>query len=417
MAPAKSFSAWLTRPASALGFFFPVEIVQVHVAGDGFVGPLCTQEPSQEGAQVRDRGRAPPEKGLARAPGIPEYIDEKRGLCGFDGRLSRKDGYADIGADVDQHAPEDGVGDAVEALEPEELEGFQKLDLKRSFQDEILGNGACLHQRRQEKGVDPYEKARDQARKRSGPASAFPEDSSENGGRELSHCGEGDQADGNQGVEFADKTKICVSQQQDEGDAPPADGQQQAAQVATPGNPGEGHPQENGHDQVVADHGGKGDGLHDDHAGGGRHSPDIYEQGQARLVFDHGKGQHEGVGVHVPVGKMQHAPEGHGKHENVDREQIQGKEPDGLVQVFLVDVFDHRHLELPGQKDDGRHGKENVHPPVGVGAVPFPDGEQLLQVRGVFRFLDDVAEAVVYVISDEYAHCQEGGQLHDGLEC
>jgi hypothetical protein len=126
--------------------------------------------------------------------------------------------------------------------------------------------------------------------------------------------------------------------------------------------------QEHGHEQIVADHGGQGDGCHDHHAGGRGHAADEDQKGQGFLTHRHGQGQDERVGVHPPPppGEVQAAAEGNREHEQVDGEQVERKEPDRLGQMVLVDVFDHHDLELARQKQHRKHRQHDVHRPAEV---------------------------------------------------
>ena len=42
--------------------------------------------------------------------------------------------------------------------------------------------------------------------------------------------------------------------------------------------------------------------------------------------------------------------------------------------MLLVDVFDHDHLKLTGQQENGHHGQENVHAPIDIGEAAGVNG-------------------------------------------
>ena len=44
--------------------------------------------------------------------------------------------------------------------------------------------------------------------------------------------------------------------------------------------------------------------------------------------------------------KLEHAAKGYRKHENIDRQEVQGEQPNRLFEVLFVDVLDDDHLKL-----------------------------------------------------------------------
>ena len=119
----------------------------------------------------------------------------------------------------------------------------------------------------------------------------------------------------------------------------------------------------------------------------------------------------------VPLGKVQQAAERDRQHEDVDRQQVEREQPDRLVEVALVHVFHHRHLELARQEHDGGHRQEGERGPRRVVAAVAADREQRAQLGHLAGAAEDVVEAVVHPEGDEQAHRDEGEQLHHRLEC
>jgi len=134
----------------------------------------------------------------------------------FDGR--RAGGYrdTDVQSRVGQQTPEHGMGNVVEILKPEQGKGTQPGNPRRSFIDKTFGQQPGLHQRRADQGIQPDEESGHQSRQGSGRRTSFPQDAPEDGRRELGHGGKRNQADGHQGVVFADKMKVGVAEHQNQ---------------------------------------------------------------------------------------------------------------------------------------------------------------------------------------------------------
>ena len=203
----------------------------------------------------------------------------------------------------------------------------------------------------------------------------FQKDASEDRRCKLGHRCKRDQADRHQGVVFTDEMKIGIAEHHHQNVAAAADGQQDVAQVGALSHPQRGQPQQNRHDQVIADHGRQRNGRNDDHAGCGRHAADENEQCQALIVIRHWQRQDERVGIHAAGTELQHAAERYRQDEDVDRQQVERKKPYGLVQMVFVDVFHHHDLKLARQEHDGHHGQKNMNAPVGIRPGPDIEGE------------------------------------------
>ncbi len=175
--------------------------------------------------------------------------------------------------------------------------------------------------------------------------------------------------------------------------------------------------QQDRHHEIVADHRRERDRLDDHHAGGRRQASDEHEERQAFRLLRHRYRQHERVRVHGARREVQHSAEGDRKHEDVDRQHVERKHPRGASQVPLVRVLDHRHLELPGQEDDGEHREHREPDPARVAPrSPSQGRHQRLEVGPGGRLREDVAQTVVHEERHVDADGEERDQLHDGLE-
>ncbi len=112
---------------------------------------------------------------------------------------------------------------------------------------------------------------------------------------------------------------------------------------------------------MVADHGRQGNGLDDHHAGGRREAADEDQYRQAIDARRHGQGQHEAV--RILAGASEQAGHGDGDHEQIDDQQVEGKQPGGTLDVPFVDILHHQHLELTWQTEKGQEGQyQHAHP-------------------------------------------------------
>src|SRR3546814_7503769 len=84
----------------------------------------------------------------------------------LDGALPAEQRNDDVAADVGQHAPEQGMRQAVEALQSEQRIGPQQLDTEGTLLDERGGQPARPREGRQQQGVDPGDEAEGEAGQR-----------------------------------------------------------------------------------------------------------------------------------------------------------------------------------------------------------------------------------------------------------
>jgi hypothetical protein len=108
---------------------------------------------------------------------------------------------------------------------------------------------------------------------------------------------------------------------------------------------------------------------------------------------------------------VEQAAQGDRQDEQVDQQQVQGECPGRALDVPLVDVLDHHHLELSREEDGRQHRQPNQREPLLVGeplARPLGKGEQLVQLGDGAGALEDVARAVEDAPGHEDADGQEG---------
>ncbi len=113
---------------------------------------------------------------------------------------------------------------------------------------------------------------------------------------------------------------------------------------------------------------------------------------------------------------MHQSGEGDWQHEDIDRQQVQGKQPDRLGQMVLVDVLHHTDLELSRQKQDRQHRQENQRRPGAIGAGRTAEGQQLVNIGQLRGPIEDIGETVVKNEGDKNPHGEESQQLDQGLE-
>ena len=322
------------------------------------------EEAAGEPAQVVEAGAAAPEHRLGAA--APEDVDEEQRLARLAGRGAAGERQADVERDVDRQAPEQRVGEVVEAGQPEQPLGREQRDPERAALEEVRGHPAGLGHRRQHQRVGPEGEAAEQAAERAGPRSAAPVHAAEQRRRELGDGGEADEADRDQRVGFAGDPEVEVAEHQHRDDGGAADVEEQPRQVAALAGAEAAEPQQRRHDEVVADHGRDRDGLDDQHAGQRREAADVGEERQRRRALPERQRQDEGLGVGLPRTEDEQAADGDRQHEDVDEQEIGREQPGGAADVPLVDAFDDHDLELPRQQQHREHGEDGQREPLRV---------------------------------------------------
>ena len=118
----------------------------------------------------------------------------------------------------------------------------------------------------------------------------------------------------------------------------------------------------------------------------------------------------------LPPGKLHQPAERDRQHEDIDRKQIERKQPDRLVEMALVDVFHHRDLELARQEHDGEHRQKGQRGPARVIAAFAAEHGQGIELRHGGRAAKDVVEAVVDAEGHEQADGDKCQQLDQRFE-
>ena len=116
----------------------------------------------------------------------------------------------------------------------------------------------------------------------------------------------------------------------------PADGDQQAGQIAALGQAQPAHAQQDRHDKIVADHGRERDRLDDHHGGRRRQAADEGDQGERALAFRHRQGQHRRYRRPPSRPENEKPTERDRQHEHIDEQEIEREQPGGLVEMALV---------------------------------------------------------------------------------
>jgi hypothetical protein len=176
------------------------------------------------------------------------------------------------------------------------------------------------------------------------------------------------------------------------------------------------YPQEHRHHQVIAHHGGKGNGRNNYHTRGSREAAQEHEKGEEFLVVRKWEREDKGIRVDSPFRKPLQPRQRDGQHEQIDGEQIQGKQPCRFLEMFFVHILHDEHLELPGQKHDGHHGEKGQGQPRGVSSTQGFEPHELLQLREFHGTPEEVPRSGEYTVRDEYTHRAEGEQFDHRLE-
>ena len=89
----------------------------------------------------------------------PEDVDELVGLAALDDGLRGHQRDRDIEPDIDDHRPEQGMRDRIEAGQTEQLVGAQQGNTERTVVHEALSDPAGAGEGRQQQRVDPNQEA------------------------------------------------------------------------------------------------------------------------------------------------------------------------------------------------------------------------------------------------------------------
>ena len=127
------------------------------------------------------------------------------------------------------------------------------------------------------------------------------------------------------------------------------------------------------------------------------------------------QGKHEGIRVATEFADMKQPGHGDRQHENIDRQQVERKYPGRLAQMGRVGVFNHRHLELARQAEDGQRREKSERPEIRR-ACGRPEIDEMRQRRRRRDAVEDVGKAVVEPVGDKSTNQQEGDQLDQRFE-
>ena len=106
---------------------------------------------------------------------------------------------------------------------------------------------------------------------------------------------------------------------------------------------------------MIADHRGHGHGTDHDHRGGRRKTSDEHKEREGPASVIQRQPQNKGVG-HLGRIAFQEPAQGNGMNKEIDKEKVQGKQPDGPAEVLLGLAFHDRDMELSRQTDYGVGG-------------------------------------------------------------
>ena len=95
-----------------------------------------------------------------------------------------------------------------------------------------------------------------------------------------------------------------------------------------------------------------------------------------------------------------------------DQEQVGGKTPHRLVNMFFPAVFYDHDVKLAGEEHHRHHGHEGQRKPLRIGDLLGIEHEQLVPFRETGQKLrKDVGETVEQAVGDKEADHQEGHDL------
>ena len=211
--------------------------------------------------------------------------------------------------------------------------------------------------------------------------------------------------------------KIHIPQDHHTQNSHTADQQQDTGQVVPRIGPEISGAQQQGHDHLIAHHGGHRNGLHNHHAGGRRQAANEHKQGQPGLTRRQRQRQHEVVCICTPLPKIQQTTQGNGQHKQIDGQQVQGKHPHRTPQVALAHVFHHHHLKLARQKNHRQHGQQRQGKPLRPGKVAaLLQAQKAGELGDCLRTGEHIPQAVEHAVHHEHTDRQKGDQLDHRLK-
>ena len=167
-----------------------------------------------------------------------------------------------------------------------------------------------------------------------------------------------------------------------------------------------------GIDEMVRDHDRQRDARHDHHGGRRRQAADHDEDGERVRARFQRQREHGHVPVDGAFGKGQASCDRQRNDENVDRDEIERKEPRGRAHVALIAVLDHGDVELARQQQDAAGRQECGRDPCGRvrhARKHAADGGIGRGARG------EIAQAVEHPPRHVDADGDEGDELDEGF--
>ena len=392
-----------------IGFFLRLEADAVGGGEtfEGALGALLAEIARHRAGQFLHRHRGAPEP-EARRHRRQIRRHENIGLQPFDRRGRAAQREADIANQIERQAPDHAVHQRRD-FQPEQMLRAQHRQAPRPVGEDALADHADVGESRQQQRIGPDQDAGAHAGDGAVGGGAPPEQPAEKRRRQLRDGREGENADGEK-LGVAGAAVIHIGEQQDDEDRQPPHREQQQADIAASRDQRLAPVQHQRHDDVVRHHDRQRHQFHDHHGGGRRQAADESHDGQHAGAGLQRQRQHEHVAVDLAGAKRQQAGKRDRHHEQIDRQQIERKQPGGALDLAFIVVLDHRHVELPRQQDDRherqqRGGEQRVER-----RLPREDAGGL---RAVPRRLEQRAGAAEHPEGHEDADREEGEQLDD----
>ena len=263
---------------------------------------------------------------------------------------------------------------------PNSCSGREQADPERALDQEALRQPARPGEGGQRAACRSTRRSRRAGRPGPRCAGAPPEQPAEDGRGELRHRREGDQADGDQGVDprrragsrrspaaarrrswsagsAGEPANRAVAEARRQ---PRAGATEPLAPAAQPSLSTAGR-----HDQVVGHHRGQRDGLDDDHAGGGRQAADEDEQREQLLAWP-SAAPARSVRVDVAAAEDEQAAEAIGSTKRLITQQVEREQPDRRSTWRSSTFSTTATWNWRGRQQDREHGQHDEPEPVAV---------------------------------------------------
>ncbi len=263
------------RQAAPIG-----QSTRLGMAGQLPVRPLRPEKALKQRHQRLRRGLPAPEARRTAPCLQAKHIDEPFGLRRLIGIRARCQRHTCKQPGVDQQAPPQTMRNLIQADQAEQRLRLQPRKPEQAALHETRIDPARLGKGRQQQGIQPDQKAAAQAGNRPRARPEFPVHATEDHGGKLGDRRKRNQADTDQRMRLSGRLKIDESEQQDHTNRGTPDPQQHTRKITPILCRKPRRPQETRHHQIVADHGGQGDGFDDHHPGCRRQAPEENEHGQ-----------------------------------------------------------------------------------------------------------------------------------------